>query len=118
MKTSGNSLSINSINSKNNLNVNDSLSSSMIISNNTSSKKNILKDKDVKSKKIVDNSKNLKEEYRKILKDKNYSRSIDGNIPKHKYVNYQNYNVKTTAIDNSINNASINGKIVNLKNKK
>lgn len=64
-------------NSKNEFNQNESLSISM---NNQQNPNEI---------NSVETPKDAREKYKKINKDKNYSRSIDGNIPKQKYAQYQ-----------------------------
>jgi len=107
-------------NSVNNLNNNDSGASLAINKQNSKNmisneKIGIIQNKDIKTPKN-----NLKDEYKQIVKDKNYSRSIDGNIPKTKYSQYQINNIPVT--DSNANNTakkiSFNFNLNNTKPKK
>ena len=97
-------------NSQTNLNNNESLPSSITISNindvNTAKKDNYMLEKANTQKPLIETSKNiLKDEYKRIAKDKNYSRSIDGNIPKTKYAQYTISNLN--ALDSNNNAAKL-----------
>lgn len=59
----------------------------------------------------------MKDEYKRIAKDKNYSRSIDGNIPKTKYAQYQMTNLTSSDSNNNATKFKFNPNIVT-KNKK
>ncbi len=109
-------------NSKTYLNNNESQSSSLIISNqnfvNTANKNTNLNEKNNLQKPLVETPKNnLKDEYKKIAKDKNYSRSIDGNISKTKYAQYQMTNLPTADSNNNATKFKFNPS-VSIKNKK
>jgi hypothetical protein len=112
-KGSKNSLiSSNYSNSKNDLNKNETFSMSSTSINNNQNQNQHIRNNEIN---MIDTPKNLKDKYKKIAKDKNYSRSIDGNIPKQKYTQYQ--------LGGNVNNAnSINEvnkiKQVNLVKKK
>lgn len=94
-------------NSKAHLNNNESLSSSLIISNhnvvNNVNKQTKINEKNINTQMtLVETPKNnIKDEYKRIAKDKNYSRSIDGNIPKTKYAQYQIANLPTSDLSNN-----------------
>lgn len=109
-------------NSKTYLNNNESLSSSLIIPNqnvlNTANKNTNSNDKNTLQKPLIETpKKDLKDEYKRIAKDKNYSRSIDGNIPKTKYTQYQMSNGPSLDSNHNPNKFKFNPSI-NPKNKK
>lgn len=107
-------------NSKTNLNAQESLVSSLIIANknSTSNKQLSNNNKAIAGKIISETPKNLKDEYKRIVKDKNYSRSIDGGIPKQKYAQYQlmNNNNIFTAQESGNNNYTNNNLYKNNNN--
>jgi len=96
-------------------NNNESLSSSLIISNQDHSSKNMnLNEKLNIQSKIIENTKNnLKEEFKRIAKDKNYSKSIDGNIPKTKYAQYQMNNFPASDTYNNAAKIKLNNNMNN-----
>ncbi len=107
-------------NSKAHLNNNESFSSSLINSNQNilnTGNNTIQNEKfyNVQKPLIETPKNNIKDEYKRLANDKNYSRSIDGNIPKTKYAQYQINNLHTPDSNNNAVkikfNPTINSKI-------
>lgn len=89
-------------NNNNELNQNESLSSGINKSKNLQI--NEINNQQNYNENTVETPKDIREKYKKITKDKNYSRSIDGNIPKQKYAQYQlGGNVNNVYSGNDVN---------------
>lgn len=75
---------------KKDINQNESISSSINKSKNIQMNElNLNQNINLNELNTQDTPKDIREKYKKVNKDKNYSRSIDGNIPKQKYTQYQ-----------------------------